>query len=293
MKMKKLICLIAGLLMAVSLVSCKNQSTESKAPAQNQTSAVQQEIPSSLKGKVVQALSGGGFSYILVDTGNGQKWVTVPEVDVTVGEDVDFNMVDSQMLSKFYSKTLDRTFDTLIVASGVIGKEPKSPENQHGSMASQEGQTATSQEDAVSFEKALQKENAASPHGQEMADTSNLTGSDKAIVPPAEVHIDKATGENSYSIGELYTKAADLNGKKVKVKGQVMKVSLNIMGKNWLHLQDGSGDASKNTHDLVVTSAEVPKKGDVVTVEGVLAANKDFGFGYKYAVIVEDAVIVK
>ena len=63
------------------------------------------------------------------------------------------------------------------------------------------------------------------------------------------------------------------------------------MGKNWIHIQDGTGDPQKNTHDLVVTTDGMAEKGEVVTIEGVVAANKDFGSGYKYEVIIEDAKV--
>ena len=63
------------------------------------------------------------------------------------------------------------------------------------------------------------------------------------------------------------------------------------MGKNWVHIQDGTGDPKGNTHDLVVTTQDDAAKGDIVTVSGVVAADKDFGAGYRYDVIVEDAKI--
>ena len=65
------------------------------------------------------------------------------------------------------------------------------------------------------------------------------------------------------------------------------------MGRNWIHLQDGTGDPMSNTHDLVVTTTETVENGKTITIEGVLAANKDFGAGYKYVAIVEDAKTVK
>jgi phosphopantetheine adenylyltransferase len=65
------------------------------------------------------------------------------------------------------------------------------------------------------------------------------------------------------------------------------------MGKNWIHLQDGSGDPMKNTHDLVVTTSETAAKDAVVVVEGVLSKDKDFGAGYRYQAIIEDAKISK
>ena len=119
-------------------------------------------------------------------------------------------------------------------------------------------------------------------------------GSQKAVVPFAEIKVDKASGANSYTVGELFQKATDLNGKSIRIKGKVVKVSTKIMGLNWLHIQDGSGDPAQNTHDLVVTTAAEPAADwDIVTVEGTLTANKDFGSGYSYKVLIEGATVTK
>ena len=62
------------------------------------------------------------------------------------------------------------------------------------------------------------------------------------------------------------------------------------MGRNWVHLQDGTGNPDDNTHDLVVTTSLEPEADwDIITMEGLLTANKDFGSGYSYDVIIEDA----
>lgn len=113
----------------------------------------------------------------------------------------------------------------------------------------------------------------------------------KGAVAAAEgkIKVAKATGANGYTVAELYKLKDKLNKKKVAVNGKVVRVSANIMGKNWIHLQDGSGDQKKGTHDLVVTSQTVPVVGEVVTAKGTLYSNKDFGGGYKYAVIIEKA----
>jgi hypothetical protein len=63
------------------------------------------------------------------------------------------------------------------------------------------------------------------------------------------------------------------------------------MGKNWVHLRDGSGDAAKETNDILVTTQAQAKVGDVVTVSGVVRTNKDFGAGYTYKVLIEDATL--
>ncbi len=111
--------------------------------------------------------------------------------------------------------------------------------------------------------------------------------------PSADVKVDKATGKDAYTVAEIYAKRAALDKKKVSVRGKVTKVSAGIMDRNWIHLQDGSGDPAKGTHDLVVTSGDAPKVGDVVTARGTLAKDKDFGSGYLYSAIVEGANIGK
>jgi hypothetical protein len=146
----------------------------------------------------------------------------------------------------------------------------------------------TSGETAGTFSDAAPSEGVS--HG--MTSTSS-GGSSRAIVPLVGAEVEKSTAENGYTVGELFARAADLNGQKVTVQGQVVKISRNIMGRNWIHIQDGSGDPVTNTHDLVVTSSAVVEKGTVVSLEGVLAADKDFGAGYRYDAIIEDAVLVK
>jgi hypothetical protein len=105
--------------------------------------------------------------------------------------------------------------------------------------------------------------------------------------------VGKAEGPDAYTVAEIYAGKSKLNKKTVKVRGKVVKVSSGIMGKNWVHLQDGSGDPAKGTHNLVMTTQDLPNKGDVVTMSGTLYEDKDFGAGYKYAVIVEEASILK
>ncbi len=83
-----------------------------------------------------------------------------------------------------------------------------------------------------------------------------------------EVKVEKAKGANAYTVSELFAKKAELNGKQVTLRGKVVKVSKNIMGKNWVHLQDGTGDPKDNSHDFVVTTSSIPEKDQIVTVSG-------------------------
>lgn len=97
---------------------------------------------------------------------------------------------------------------------------------------------------------------------------------------------DVAAPEGGISLEELFTNREKYEGKEVKVSGQCVKINKQIMGRNWVHIRDGSGD--DEPYDLTVTtSADVPV-GAVVTFSGIIALNKDFGSGYFYEVIMED-----
>jgi len=133
-----------------------------------------------------------------------------------------------------------------------------------------------------------------------ISDKPNVAGEKKSEgskgnVPAAEkISVTKAAGPNAYTIAEIYQKKKTLSGKSVSVKAKVVKVTTGIMNMNWVHLQDGTGKAADGTNDIVATStAEVPATGDIVTASGTLAADKDFGSGYKYAVLIEKATFKK
>ncbi|MBP2688102.1 MAG: hypothetical protein H6Q83_289 [Deltaproteobacteria bacterium] len=114
----------------------------------------------------------------------------------------------------------------------------------------------------------------------------------KAPASPEPIKVGKAKGADAYSVSETYEKAGTLDKKTVVVRGKVVKVSRGIMGKNWVHLRDGSGTAGKD-NDITVTTGDKVAVGDVVTAKGTVRVDKDFGAGYAYPVIVEDAKLSK
>lgn len=123
---------------------------------------------------------------------------------------------------------------------------------------------------------------AANPHGG------------AAPAGPVEVgKVEKATGADARTVAEVWAQKGALKGKTVSVRGKVVKYNAGIMGKNWIHLQDGSGDAKAGTNDLAVTTGDAAAKGDTITVTGVVRTDKDFGSGYAYPVLVEDAKVKK
>ena len=118
-------------------------------------------------------------------------------------------------------------------------------------------------------------------------------GKGSSAAPSEKISVEKAAGSNAYTINEIYNSRKSLNGKSATIRAKVVKVTAGIMNMNWIHLQDGSGDSSKATHNLVATSSELPAAGDIVTASGIIAVDKDFGSGYKYVVLLEKATFKK
>lgn len=103
----------------------------------------------------------------------------------------------------------------------------------------------------------------------------------------AKVSVEPATG--GITIAELFQNPENYNGQVVKIRGQIVKFNPGILGKNWVHLQDGTSFGNK--FDLVATLDSTVSTGEVVTLECKVTLNKDFGSGYFFDVILEDAVI--
>lgn len=278
--MKKIYRGLTYVALVLSLAACsKNQQAEPakekkaevQAPASPQGQQPEAMPPAAaIKGKVAETMDASGYTYLRLDDGSGKEiWAAVPKAEVKVGEEV--TLQGGSVMENFNSKTLNKTFEQIIFASGVSRAD------------GQEVAAPTAAAGAGSFDAAVKQGGA--------ADASS--GSAGNVVPFADLKIDKAPGVDGRTVLEVYEQATSLDKKNVEVKGQVVKVSKGIMGKNWLHIQDGSGDPNKNNHDLVVTTMDVAEKGDVVIVQGPVAANKDFGSGYKYDVILEDAKVVK
>ena len=112
------------------------------------------------------------------------------------------------------------------------------------------------------------------------------TGAPAADVDLASI----AKADGGKTVAEVYAEKDGLADATVVVRGKVVKVNAGIMDRNWLHVRDGSGE--EGTNDLTVTTlADLPEVGATVLVSGKLAVNKDFGMGYQYPVILEDAEV--
>jgi hypothetical protein len=125
-----------------------------------------------------------------------------------------------------------------------------------------------------------------------LSNSSRSTEVVKEVTPGSIVAVEKSKVEiekieGIVSIAELYSAPEKYEGKIVLVQGEVTKFNGAIMNRNWIHLQDGSEHEGK--FDLTVTTDETFIVGSIVVVEGVLALNQDFGYGYSYEILLEKA----
>ena len=248
--MKRSVNLILSTLFIFAVATCCTaENTPTQKPA---TPVGAKPAPGSVNGTVVETMNTGGYTYVQVDTGKEKIWAAAPEFQVKVGDLV--TVPTGMLMRNHYSKTLDRTFDQIYFVGkiSVAGADQTTP--QMGTPGKAAG----------------------APH--------------ENIVPAAPSDMDFSgikKPEGGKTIAELYAEKDKLSGKEVSVRGKVVKFSPSIMGTNWIHLQDGTGEAG--TNDLTVTTDAKVAVGDTVLVKGVLATNKDFGYGYKYSIIVENS----
>ena len=204
------------LLIAAALAACaKPAAAPPKASAQK------------LQGQVLETLNSGGFTYVRLKTGSGDRWMVTSPVDVRVGSEV--SVSSAMTVEKFESKSLHRTFDNIVFGS-IDGAAPTA----HAS--------------------------APSP----MKDVGDVKV-------------------------EIWSSKSALKDRKVVVRGKIVKFLPSIMGKNWMHVRDGSGTRGKGDDDIAVISDDQATVGSVVTLTGTVRLDKDFGAGYQYPVIIDGA----
>ena len=126
-------------------------------------------------------------------------------------------------------------------------------------------------------------EGAANPHAGLNLPGSTASADEKVIAVP------KAEGPDGHTVAEVWASRTALKDHAVSVRGRVVKFLPSIMGKNWLHLQDASGSKASGDNDITVTTSDTVAAGDVVLVKGTVRIDKDFGAGYSYPVIIEEA----
>jgi hypothetical protein len=196
------------------------------------------------------------YTYVRASESGEDIWVVVPKTGIKIGGIYYYQ--GGMLMEKFESKELKRTFPSVLFLEGLSDNKDKFL-----------AKTVSPVMDQKSEEKHVN------------VNTSNLS----------KLNINIKTAKGSTTISELFAKKEMYSGKIVKIKGLVTKFSPDIMKKNWAHLQDGTESAGK--FDLTVTTNALVKQGDTIIFEGKITINKDFGYGYNYEVLMEDAVIAK
>jgi hypothetical protein len=227
---------------------------DTPAPAMPATAAP----AASYSGTVVSTKDASNYTYLEIKGKDGVFWAAVPQTKVAVGAAVE--LIGPIPMKNFEAKVLGKKFETIIFAGGVTvnGKQAEA-----AGTAPAKNASGTQQ----------QKEPAMDASAHMKADTT----ADASEVKKAE---------GGVTIAEILANPASFKDKKVLLRSKVTKFLPEIMKKNWLHLKD----ASVKDKDIVATSAEQFKAGDVVLIEGIVKTNQDLGFGYKYDVLIEEAV---
>lgn len=210
-----------------------------------------------LTGTLVERIAVSPYVYLRLTTATGDLWVAVLDAPLTVGARV--TVYNALLMEQFESKTLKRTFDRIYFGSL----------DAPGALPTEMAGTGTATGAAPS-----------------------AAGATPAVVAAPVAPVAKATGADARTIAELWTQKDRLANAVVSVRGTVVKYNAAVMGKNWLHLQDGSGDATKGTHDLTVTTLDAASVGATVTITGTVHLNRDVGAGYTFALLVEDAKVI-
>lgn len=187
---------------------------------------------------------------------NDTLWVAVPLTEANIGETLYYK--GGYPMTNFQSKELKRTFKEVLFLDSLSKNS--------------------------NFDKT---EIAIKPSHEYMSSSDTAMG--KSKIKKIDVKIDPIV--DGVTIADLYAKKDSYSGKTIKVKGQVTKFSPDIMGKNWIHIQDGTESGGK--FDLTITTDQTAEAGDVITFEGKITLDKDLGFNYFYEVIMEDAKVIK
>jgi len=223
-------------------------------------------------GEVLETQNAAGYTYLRLKTSAGETWAAVTSAEVKKGAQVTIG--NASTMVNFESKTLKRRFDKIVFGSIVPAGARPVPAATGGLPSAMHGAAGPGA--------------AAAPHAM----LANPTGAAPApAFPPTPVA--KAKGPEARTVAEVVRGKTGLKGKTVLIRARVVKVNAGIKGKNWLHLQDGSGAAKDGSNDLIVTTTDLAAVGDIVTARGTVRTDVTVGPGYAYAVLVEEAAVKK
>ncbi|MFO0757705.1 MAG: hypothetical protein U0359_14505 [Byssovorax sp.] len=232
-----------------------------------------------ITGEVLEVIDVPNYSYYRIGKkGTDGVWAAVPSAKLKVGDAA--RVGGAMRMENFKSSALNRTFPEIyfgtLAANGAPAGQPANP---HGAGQSPHGAMGAM---------------GADPHGgvdMQAAGADPHQGASKAPSAVDVKPVEKAAGPNGKTVAEVNGQRTALNGKTVRIRGTVVKSTPGVMGKTYLHLRDGSGDASAGTNDLTATTDATPAVGDTIVLEGTVVLDRDIGAGYKFATLVENGKI--
>jgi hypothetical protein len=277
--------LVVGAIAAAATRSVSKSHTEKRASnaipelaAATEHSDQDSKEASSIQGQILEIIQVPRYTYLRIGTsGQPGSWAAVTSAkDLKVGDPV--RVVQAQAMENFQSTALNRKFDKIyfgaLEGSGQVAEHGKAnphagmdmSKNPHGA-----GDPATPSDP-----------NGPNPHAQVPATADSI----------AIGKVAKAKGQTGYTVADIYAQRQALAGKVVRVRAVVVKSVPGVMGKTFIHVRDGSGNEKSGNFDLTITTQAEPQLGDTLIFEGKFGVDIDFGAGYKYPVILQDAQLV-
>lgn len=218
-------------------------------------------------GTVIYAKTAGNYTYIRLKEGEKKVWLATSPLEVSVGDPVEY--AGGDVMKEFESKAMNKTFDEIRFVTRIrVVKPGPLPDNQATASIPH---PKTGGKDGI-------KEGA-----------KDAPKSSPAVSPPKKGEIEKA--EKGKTVEEIYSGRERLKDRPVALRGKVVKVSRNILMKNWVTLSDGTG--TKPDDRIVAVTTDNVALGGVVTVEGVVKTDVNLGAGYRYKVLIDEATFAK
>jgi hypothetical protein len=217
-------------------------------------------------GTVVDVIDAGRYVYVQIDLGDKRIWVAAPAFVGKLGDTV---LVPPALeLAGFRSKRLNRRFKRIYFVGGI-----------------RRVSTPAGEESAPTWPESP------SPVAPDMGTQITHPPVD---VPPGETAIETGEGENpaaQKTLSEIIADRESLAGREIQARVRIVTFTADIMGRNWLHVQDADG--VEGADEIVVTTNAMLSVGDVVLIRGIVSVDRDFGLGLIYPVIIEDAEVAK
>lgn len=248
----KMLFLIIGL--SFFILSCGDENSANNSTTPDKPHKI-------IVNEIIQATK---YTYLRAKENGSEIWIAAPSFEAKVGGTYYYEQ--GFEMNNFEEKEIGKTFEKITFVEHISdqpGKKTDKTASAHSKMKSPHGNMNNMEANKMPIEARKPKLN------------------------KQDISVNHSDGE--VTIAKLYSEKDNFNGKIIKVRGIVTKINEEIMNRNWIHIQDGTEHQEK--FDLTITTQEKAKTGDEIVFEGKISVNKDFGYGYKYEIIMEEAKI--